>query len=310
MTLKQIVSNVTDKKRFSNLEDYIDFTRWFLDYISGNKQATIVAQNEPQYHFWQYQKEGHFNVSRPFNSELMLTQENCTEELAQFTNLLTCIKDSESDTLEHRQRLGRCIYSLQQAIGIALDALPAGKSNQARKINGDLFERLIQLLLIKTGVNCTTGTVSVPVIVDGKEQCSMSFQHDLIVKDGDLVKMIGSVKTSSKDRLGKVFVDKFLLQKLTEKDVPHVAIFLNDVQRKKTQNPQLYGISTTFLPGHFKAFTLKINPLDGVYYCDLRPNMRSDPLFQKHIQTIDHFFFQDIWSLINREAVIAKQEST
>lgn len=138
----------------------------------------------------------------------------------------------------------------------------------------------------------------------------MSFQHDLIVQHGEMVKTIGSVKTSSKDRLGKIFVDKFLLQKLTDKDVPHVAIFLNDVQRKKTRNPRQYGVGATFLPGHFKAFTLKINPLDGVYYCDLRPNMRTDPLLQKHIRTIDYFFFGDIWSLINRDAVIAKLEPT
>jgi hypothetical protein len=193
---------------------------------------------------------------------------------------------------------------------MALDALPAGQSNQARKINGDLFERLIQFLLVRIGVNCTSGTVSVPVVVEGKVEGAMRFQHDLIVKDGELVKTIGSVKTSSKDRIGKIFVDKFLLQKLTEKEIPHVAIFLNDVQRKKTANARQYGVNTTFLAGHFKAFTLKINPLDGVYYCDLRPNMRTDPLLSRHIKTIDHFFFGDVWSLINRDAVVATVEPT
>ena len=310
MTLKQLVAKVTDKERFSSIEAYVEFARMFLDYVAKDIQATIVSQNEPHYHFWQYRKEGHFNVSRPFNSELMLTNENCDAELTEFLGLLECIRDSGSDTLQQRQRLSHCIYSLQQTIGIALDALPAGQSNQARKINGDLFERLIRLLLVRVGVNCTSGTVSVPVVVDNKVQSTMSFQHDLIVKDGEFVKTIGSVKTSSKDRLGKIFVDKFLLQKLTDKEVPHVAIFLNDVQRKKTANARQYGVSATFLPGHFKAFTLKINPLDGVYYCDLRPNMRTDPILQKHIRTIDHFFFGDIWSLISRNAVVAKMEDS
>jgi len=305
MTLKQLLANVTDKGRFSSIEAYVEFTRAFLGYVTEHVQATIVSQNEPHYHFWQYRKEGHFNVSRPFHSDLMLTHENCEAELAQFVTLLTCIQDSGADTPEQRRRLSRCIYSLQQAIGIALDALPAGQSNQARKINGDLFERLIQFLLVRIGVNCTSGTVSVPVIVEGQVEGTMRFQHDLIVKDGELVKTIGSVKTSSKDRIGKIFVDKFLLQKLTEKQVPHVAIFLNDVQRKKTANARQYGVNSTFLAGHFKAFTLKINPLDGVYYCDLRPNMSADPLLSRHIKTIDHFFFGDVWSLINRDAVIA-----
>jgi len=309
MTLKKLLAKATDKDRFSSIEAYVEFAREFLGYVVDHIQATIVSQNEPHYHFWQYQKDGHFNVSRPFNSELMLTRENCDAELSEFVRLLSCIRDAASDTPEHRRSLGRCIYSLQQSIGIALDALPAGQSNQARKINGDLFERLIQLLLVRVGVSCTSGTVSVPVVVDGKVECSMSFQHDLIVKEGELVKTIGSVKTSSKDRIGKIFVDKFLLQKLTEKEVPHVAIFLNDVQRKKTANARQYGVNTTFLAGHFKAFTLKINPLDGVYYCDLRPNMRTDPLLSRHIKTIDHFFFGDVWSLINRTTIVATVES-
>ena len=36
-------------------------------------------------------------------------------------------------------------------------------------------------------------------------------------------------------------------------------------------------MSATFLPGHFKGYTIKLNPLDGVYYCDIRPNMQTDP---------------------------------
>ena len=131
MTLKQLLAKATDKERFSSIEAYVEFARAFLGYVAEHIQATIISQNEPHYHFWQYRKDGHFNVSRPFNSELMLTRENCDAELAEFVGLLTCIKESASDSTEHRQRLGRCIYSLQQAIGIALDALPAGQSNSA-----------------------------------------------------------------------------------------------------------------------------------------------------------------------------------
>ena len=57
----------------------------------------------------------------------------------------------------------------------------------------------------------------------------------------------------------------------------------------------------TFLPGHFKAYTVKLNPLDGVYYCDIRPNMVSDALLSQHIKTIDHFFYSDLWDLLDRE---------
>ena len=106
------------------------------------------------------------------------------------------------------------------------------------------------------------------------------------------------MKTSSKDRIDKIFIDKFLYNKLAEKAIPHIAVFLNDVQRKKTKRENQYGINATFLPGHFKGYTIKLNPLDGVYYCDIRPNMETDPLLRKHIQTIDHLFCRDLWTLL------------
>ena len=121
----------------------------------------------------------------------------------------------------------------------------------------------------------------------------MNYQHDLIVKVLEEVRAIGSVKTSSKDRLGKIFVDKFLYNRLTDRNTPHFAIFLNDVQRKGREGK--YGINTTFLSGHFKGYTVKLNPLDGVYYFDIRPDMRIKDILKDHIKTFDHFLFGDIW---------------
>jgi hypothetical protein len=212
------------------------------------------------------------------------------------------------DTPANREIVNRSIYTMQQSIGASLDALPAGESNRARKINGDLFERLIRLMLVRMGIECASGVVNVPIKVDGEKAFSMSYQHDLVIKSGDLVKIIGSVKTTSKDRLDKVFIDKFLLAKLTGKDVPHVAIFLNDVQRKGN-SPQQYGVNSTFLPGRFKGYTIKLNPLDGVYYFDIRPNMLTEPILRDHIRTFDHFLFEELWSLLARNrAVIAQVE--
>jgi hypothetical protein len=125
----------------------------------------------------------------------------------------------------------------------------------------------------------------------------MKFQHDLIIKAEGKVKSIGSIKTSSKDRLGKIFVDKFLFNRLAETDTPHFAIFLNDVQRG-IRIRRSYKVSSTFLPGHFKGYTLKLNPLDGVYYCDIRESMTKDALLQTHIKTIDHFFCTDLWAML------------
>ena len=300
MSLDNLVTVVSDKERFLSLTDYTDFCRRYLDFVAQGLQAVIVSQNESHYQFYQYKEDGHFNITRPLNSDLMYTAEAYSKVADDFLGVLEHVKDIPEEDTEHRSVIVRTIYTIQQCIGAALDALPAGQSNRARKVNGDLFERLMQLLVRQVGITCETGTVQVPVEINGEEQIRMSYQHDLLIYDRDELRVIGSVKTSSKDRLGKIFMDKFLYNKLTDTLLPHVAIFLNDVQRKKTKRENRYGINSTFLPGHFKGFTIKLNPLDGVYYCDIRPNMRTDPILKAHIQTIDHFFCSDLWALIEK----------
>ncbi len=306
MKLEGLVKAASNKANFTELSHYVDFCQEFLDFIGtpGAIQAEIVSRNETHYRFIQFKNSG-YSISRPLNSNLLYTSASAKARLGKFLKILKAVKNS--DTLANREIVNRSIYTIQQSIGASLDALPAGQSNTARKINGDLFERLILLVLQRIGIECAAGVVKVPVKVDGQDQFFMSYHHDLIVKTGALVKIIGSVKTSSKDRLDKIFVDKFLLAKLTGKDVPHVAIFLNDVQRKG-KSPKEYGVSATFLPGHFKGYTIKLNPLDGVYYFDIRPNMLTEHILKDHIRTFDHFLFKELWGLLKREAVVATVE--
>lgn len=303
-TLLSLRDHACEKGNFISLEDYTTYAQRYLDFIGDPQsvQAIIVSQNEPHYQFLQYKEDGAFSVTRPLNSRLLYTAADFARALPRFRSLLESGRNAHP-TPSDRELINRGIYTIQQAIGAALDALPGTRSNTARKINGDLFERLIHLVICAQGVDCTEGTVYIPVRVPGVAEFNMRFQHDLIIKTGDLVKVIGSVKTSSKDRLGKIFVDKFLLYRMTGKDVPHVAIFLNDVQRKGSL-PR-FGINSTFLSGHFKGYTVKLNPLDGVYYCDIRPNMLTENILRDHIRTFDHFLFDDLWELTNRDAIAA-----
>jgi hypothetical protein len=306
MTLDDLVRQASNKENFAELRDYVDFCEQFLDFIGtrGAIQAEIVSRNETYYRFIQF-KNAEFSISRPLNSNLLYTRRDAKTHLLKFLRVLGSVR--KMDTPANREIVNRSIYTMQQSIGASLDALPAGRSNTARKINGDLFERFIRLVLLRVGIECESGVVKVPVKVAGEQEFMMSYQHDLVIKSGSLVKIIGSVKTSSKDRLDKIFVDKFLLAKLTGKDVPHVAIFLNDVQRKG-KTAKEYGVSATFLPGHFKGYTIKLNPLDGVYYFDIRPKMLTEPFLKDHIRTFDHFLFTELWCLLDREAVVAKVE--
>lgn len=300
MSLSNLVACAQDKTQFTTVAEYIDFCERYLAFAVDGLQAVIVSQNENNYRFYQYTEEGHFNITRPINGNLMYSAEESAKVTDDFREILANVRDIPESDAERRSILIRAIYTIQQCIGAALDAIP--ESNKARKVNGDLFERLIQLLVREVGVECRTGTVKVPIVVDGKKLFDMNYQHDLLLHNGEELKAIGSVKTSSKDRIDKIFMDKFLYCKLTDTALPHIAIFaifLHDVQRKQTKRENEYGISATFLPGHFKGFTIKLNPLDGVYYCDPRPNMKTEPILKDHIQTIDHFFCSDLWQLVS-----------
>lgn len=295
MNLLQIVEWAKDKSRFQTIEDYSAFCEEYLTFIFDGLQAVIVSQNENNYRFFQYRAEGNYNISRPINSNLMISADGFEDAKANFYYTLRHIREIQGND-EIRQNINKFVYTCQQVIGTALDALPSGESNRARKINGDLFERYIRLILRNIGIEVHDGVVSVPVIADNEELFKMAYQHDLIVENHGEVRAIGSVKTSSKDRLDKIFIDKFLYNRLTNATTPHFEIFLNDVQRKGKE-PH-FGINSTFLTGHFKGYTIKLNPLDGVYYCDLRPNMLTDRILSEQIHSLDVLLTEDIWKFI------------
>lgn len=293
MTITDLIEKACNKGRFVKPIDYLNFAKEYLEYITDNLQAVIVSKNENHYQFFQYNEEASFNVTRPINSLLMYNFEDFERQCLEFLRILIDVE--ANDNQESREIINRTIYTAQQCIGATLDALPASRSNTARKINGDLFERFIRLIIATVGVSVTDGTVLIPVNINN-ETISMKYQHDLIIKVDENIKAIGSVKTSSKDRIDKIFVDKFLHNKLTKTDTPHFAVFLNDVQRNGSSGN--YKINSTFLSGRFKGYTVKLNPLNGVYYCDIRPNMLSETILKDHIKTFDNFLFTDIWKFL------------
>ncbi|MGV0025095.1 hypothetical protein [Phormidesmis priestleyi] len=222
MSLVSLVDHVTNKKRFQTIQDYISFCKGYLRFIEAGLQAKIVSQNENHYQFYQYQGYGYYNITRPISTSLMYEMDSFDTAAVEFLQALEQLKDRQLPDDRLRQVIVCTIYTIQQSIGAALDALPSGKSNQARKVNGDLFERLIRLIISALNVECVAGTVQVPIKDDsGKVLFNTSYQHDLLISEEDELKIIGSVKTSSKDRIDKIFVDKFLYSKLTNTALPH-----------------------------------------------------------------------------------------
>jgi len=209
MSLRKLTERAIDKKKFLTLSSYVDFCARYLEYIERGLQARIVSKNESHYEFFQYKKEGGFNITRPINSLLMYKADEFSLAAKQFTETIRQLKERKRPSEKLRSNFIRTIYTVQQSIGATLDSL--SESNQARKVAGDLFERLICLMITSIDVTCLSGSVKVPVKDDdGNELFKVGYQHDLLIsKEGEL-KIIGSVKTSSKDRIDKVFMDKFL----------------------------------------------------------------------------------------------------
>lgn len=105
--------------------------------------------------------------------------------------------------------------------------------------------------------------------------------------------IIVSVKTTSKDRMGKMFMDKILLEKFVKHELKVIGIFLNDVQRKGPDN-----ISYTLVSGLFMVYNQFITQLNGVYYLDPPPNAAREP-FNKHIKKFSLLITEDIEDLLS-----------
>lgn len=287
-----------DKRRFVDLDAYVDFARRFIDFVvePANVSAVITSVSEHCYKFIQYKEDAGYNITRPINADLFLTQ---GDRLSALTDFLARGRGIAELAADDRVLLNKIVYTLQQSVGCVLDALPVGVANTARKVNGDLFERL--MLLVFRALGFDVG--SVVERVRDIPGVTLTYQHDLAFKVRGELRLVGSVKTSSKDRIDKVFMDKLFYNRIRQVDIPHFAIFLNDVQRKNARDERRgFGVSQTFLQGHFKAYTLAVTPMDGVYYCDLRPVMQTDPFLKKEIKRLDRLICEDIWSLIDAKA--------
>lgn len=126
MNLSEIVAHAVNKERFRSVQDYIDFCKRYLDFTNLGIQAVILAQNEQHYKFLQYKDDGYRNITRPINSSLMLDPDNFSSFSKDFLGLLEALKDRQQPDDAMREVIIKTIYTLQQSIGAALDALPAG----------------------------------------------------------------------------------------------------------------------------------------------------------------------------------------
>lgn len=95
MRFSDLLDHVTDKERFQTIGQYVDFCTHYLEYVDTGLQARIVSQNESRYQFFQYRKEGGFNITRPLNSCLMYEAENFPQAVRQFGMTLEQLRNGK-----------------------------------------------------------------------------------------------------------------------------------------------------------------------------------------------------------------------
>lgn len=310
--MHDLQASLLDKEGFLTLADYHKFTIEFLRFIEEVKPTKIVSPSTANYIFYQYDAAFGNRITRPLNVDLLIQDNKAFDHsFAELLYLLSVGKDTQGkltgdsrcNAFIKENGVNKVIYTIQQAIGCVSDSFE--NANQARKRVGMLFERLIKLLIKQVGIECEPRTVRLPV--PDYEGYSMPYELDVVfsrnkveaqkepyyIHDSEIV---GSVKTTSKDRIDKIFLDKYLLTKLLGRDIPVIAIFLHDVQRAVRGN-SIFGVNSTFKTNHFLGYTVALNKLDGVYYVDPRPEMLVNERLREQIKDFQQLLISDLWEL-------------
>ena len=314
-TLEDLQESVKDKIAFKTIDDYAKLAIAFLNLLPRLQPTRIVSPNIKSYIFFQYGAKYSHRISRPLNTNLFIEDPHqLGKNFERFLSLLDDVRKLQSTVLGKKsyrslldsQEINKVVYTVQQSIGCVTDSFD--NPNTARKRVGQLFENLIKLIIQQVGIVCEPRTITIPI--PGNKGYEMSYELDLVFsKDKAIIasetkyihdsEIVGSVKTTSKDRIDKIFLDKYLLTKLLGRDIPVIAIFLHDVQRA-TKGDSIFGINSTFKSNHFLGYSIALNKLDGVYYVDPRPEMVTNERLKGQIKDFQKFIVKELWELSER----------
>jgi len=312
ITLIDLQESVKDSSAFGELAHYFTLCHAFLKFMEEKRPTRIISPTHHNYVFYQYDEIYGHRITRPLNTDVFIESATRFQTVFErFISFLADLKKFQSSLIGEKihqsylasNEINRVVYTIQQTIGSIGDSFD--NPNQSRKRVGQLFENLIRLIIQEVGLECEPRTITVPI--PGYPDYAMSYQLDMVfshnkaifASETELVhplEVIGSIKTTSKDRLDKIFFEKYLLTNFLGRKVRLVAIFLHDVQRAR-RGHSIFGINSTFKRNHFLGYTVALNRLDGVYYVDPRPEMISDEQLHKEIGDFGRFLTRDLWTL-------------
>lgn len=315
VTLADLQESVQDKTAFTTLGDYLKIGSTYLTFAARTHPTRIVSPSHPNYIFYQYGKEYGHKITRPLNSNLFIESPAALREMFErFMLFLVDLRKHQNGIASQEskrsyidsQEINQIVYTVQQTIGSIADSFD--NPNQSRKRAGQLFETLVKLIIQEVGVECEPRTINIPI--PDYPGYAMPYELDLVFSRNKAIiasetkfihpsEVVGSVKTVSKDKIDKVFLDKYLLTRLLGRDIPVIAIFLHDVQRAQ-KGTSIFGINSTFKSNHFLGYTVALNKLDGVYYVDPRPEMVANERLREQIHDFQQFLVKDLWVLSSR----------
>jgi len=283
--------------RKKTLAEFASLSKRVLDYLPNIVSDSTTIRG---YKILSSTVAGTKKFARPINIALFVSSSTEFASLFEtFMEILEKIKNRNQIKKKDLLIIDSTVYTIQQSIGVGMDFLL--NPNSARKHVGNRFEELIRSIVSAVGIANDKVVLKIPYpAADGEKMYSC--ETDIILSPYEKVRsntksigdneIIVSLKTTSKDRMGKIFLDKLLMQKFAEKPVQVVGIFLNDVQRKETDN-----ISYTFVSGLFMVYTKFLTELGGVYFVDPPPITQKTP-YKKHVSRFSQFIAQDVWTML------------
>lgn len=282
--------------KIESLDEFRALTTRILNYIP---EVISFTKEDKGYIIIESTFGGTQKFARPYNSKLFIQDSmQFGSDYDKYERILKNVSTGNTDFSENDYEIvDKVTYTMQQSIGIALDLL--GNQNANRKHVGNRFEELIRLIVDFIGIRNKKVVLKIPYEKSGVYSCETDLvfsPYDQVRSNSDTIdknEVVVSLKTSSKDRMGKIFIDKILMSKFVGRDVRVVGIFLNDIQRKEREK-----VGYTFVAGLFMVYTNFLTQLDGVFFIDPPPNAKKEP-YNAHIKKFSDFVLTDAKKLLN-----------
>ncbi|GGH67352.1 hypothetical protein [Phaeocystidibacter marisrubri] len=281
-----------------SLQDFADLTVRVLGHLPNVVSGRIADGN---YEIWTQVVTNTTTYIRPVNVSLF--EQDPTEFKLLFSDFLITLDRLDRSTIgtftahDHKV-VNRTLYTIQQSLGVGMDLLI--NPNAARKHVGNRFEELMRCVFDEVRISNSHTVLKIPYGASKSEEYSC--ENDAIISSASSVRstnstihpdeVVVSIKTSSKDRMGKMFIDKMLLERFVEHPVKVIGIFLNDVQRKGVNK-----VSYTLVSKQFMVYSKFLTQLEGVYYLDPPSSALRRP-WNQHMKKVSNLLLDDLFRLL------------